>query len=134
MALAYSDAINNARLDEIRDAIDGGTGAALLRIYNGTRPSKGGTATTLLAELTMFDPSAPNATGGVLTMNAITADSSANNTGTATWFRVVQSDGSTFVLDGDVSTSGSDLNLNSVSIQSGQTVEVTSWTITAGNA
>jgi hypothetical protein len=37
-------------------------------------------------------------------------------------------------MDGDVGTSGSDLNLNSVAITTGAEVSVTSFTITAGNA
>jgi hypothetical protein len=38
------------------------------------------------------------------------------------------------MVDGDVGTSGSDLNLNTVSLVSGATVAVTSFTVTAGNA
>ena len=93
-----------------------------------------GTATTKLAELTCNATFAPSASGGVLTLNAITADSSADATGTATWFRIVKSDGTTFVMDGNVSTSGSDINMNSVSFTAGGSVAETSFTITAGNA
>ena len=132
-ALAYSTTIRNARLNAIRDAIDGGAGAGLLRIYDGSRPATGGTATTLLAELTFTDPCSTGASSGTLTMSAITADSSANANGTASWFRCVDSAG-TFVLDGNVGTSGSDLNLNSTSISSGQNVAVSSFVITGGNA
>ena len=71
--------------------------------------------------------------GGVLTLNAITQDSSANATGTATWFRIVKADGTTHVMDGNVGTSGSDLNLTTTSIVSGQPVSVTSFVITEGN-
>jgi hypothetical protein len=117
------------------DEITSRAGAsALLRIYDGSRPATGGTATTLLAELTCNSTFAAAASGGVLTLNAITSDSSANATGTASWFRIVQSGGSTHVLDGNVGTSGSDLNLNTVSIVSGATVSISSFTITAGNA
>lgn len=129
MALAYSSAIRNAMLDTITAAAGG---SALLRIYDGTRPSSGGTATTLLAELTCNATFAPGASGGVLTLNSITQDSSANATGTATWFRIVTS-GGTFCVDGNVGTSGSDLNLTTTSIVSGQPVSVTSFTITEGN-
>ncbi len=66
-------------------------------------------------------------------MSSITADSSANNNGTATWFRCVDSTG-TFCVDGSVGTSGSDLNLNSTTISSGQNVAVSSFVITGGNA
>ena len=116
-------------LDEITAAAGG---SALLRIYDGSRPATGGTATTLLAELTCNATFAPGASSGVLTLNAITQDASANATGTATWFRIVTS-GAAFVLDGNVGTSGSDLNLTTTSIVATQPVSVTSFTITEGN-
>lgn len=132
MALAYeAGTLRDAMLDAITTRAGN---AALLRIYNGSRPATGGTATTLLAELTCGSPFAAAAVNGVLTANAITQDSSANATGTATWFRIVQSDGSTFVMDGDVGTSGSDLNLTTTSIVATQPVSVSSFVITEGNA
>ena len=131
MAIAYDvTTIRNAMLDAITTRAGA---SALLRIYDGTRPATGGTATTLLAELTCSATFAPAASGGVLTLNAITQDSSANATGTATWFRIVQSNGTSFVMDGNVGTSGSDLNLTSTSITTGQPVSVTSFVITEGN-
>lgn len=130
MALAYNSTLRDNMLDEITTRAGNG---ALLRIYDGTRPSTGGAATTLLAELTCGTPFASAASGGTLTLGAITQDSSANATGTATWFRIVQSGGSTHVLDGNVGTSGSDLNLTTTSIVSGQPVSITSFTITEGN-
>lgn len=127
--------INSTTRNAMADAITTRAGAsALLRIYDGTRPATGGTATTLLAELTCNATFAPAASGGVLTLNAITSDTSANATGTATWFRIVQSGGATHVLDGNVSTSGSDMNLSTTSIVSGATVSISSATITIGNA
>ena len=131
MALAYAEALRHAQLDAITTRAGA---SALLRIYDGSRPATGGTATTLLAELTCNATFAAAASGGILTLNAISQDASANATGTATWFRIVQSDGTTHVMDGDVGTSGSDLNLNSTSIVAAGTVDVTSFTITAGNA
>lgn len=129
MALAYSTDLRNARLDAITTAAGN---AALLRIYDGTRPASGGAATTLLAELTCGTPFAAGAAAGVLTLDSITQDASANASGTATWFRIVTS-GGTFVADGDVGTSGSDLNLSTTTIVSGHPVAVTSFTITEGN-
>lgn len=129
MALAYATTLRNTMLDAITTAAGN---AALLRIYDGTRPATGGTATTLLAELTCGTPFAASASSGVLTLGSITQDASANASGTATWFRIVTS-GGTFVLDGNVGTSGSDLNLTTTTITSGQPVSVTSFTITEGN-
>jgi len=132
MALGYNATLRNNQLNQVRDLIDAGAGAGLFRIYSGTRPATGGAVTTLLAQLTFSDPSAPAASGGAVTYNAITADASADATGTATWFRIVDSTAA-FVMDGDVGTAGSDLNLNSTSITAGGTVSVTSFVLTAGN-
>jgi hypothetical protein len=130
MAIAYSSTIRNAMMDSITTAAGA---SALLRIYDGTRPATGGTATTLLAELTCNATFAAGASSGVLTLNSITQDSSANATGTATWFRIVKSDGTTHVLDGNVGTSGSDLNLTTTSIVSAQPVSISSFVLTEGN-
>jgi hypothetical protein len=130
MALGYVASLRNAQLDAITTAV--GT-SGKIRIYSGTRPATGGTATTLLAELPCSATFAPAASGGVLTINAITSDASADATGTASWFRVLTS-ANAAVIDGDVGTSGSDLNLNSTSITAGGSVAITSFTITAGNA
>jgi hypothetical protein len=135
MALGFTVTARNNRLDEITALIDAGT-AGKLRIYDGARPANADTAVgaqTLLAELTMNATSFPAASSGSMTANAITDDSSANATGTASWFRIVDSAGNT-VVDGDVGTSGSDLNLNTVSITSGVAVSVTSLVLTDGNA
>ena len=130
MALGIVATTRNNMLDEITADI-GASG--LLRIYDGTQPATGGTATTLLAELPLSATAAAAASGGVLTFSTITDDSSANATGTATWFRLATSAGAA-VVDGTVSTSGADLNFDSVSFVSGGTVAVSSFTITAGNA
>jgi len=130
MALGYATTLRDNKLDQITTLA--GT-SAKLRIYNGVRPATGGTATTLLCELIMSASAfAAASSGGVLTANAI-SNGTAAATGTATWFRIVKSDGTTHVMDGNVGTSGSDLNLNNTSIASGQTVSVTSFTITDGN-
>lgn len=133
MALGLSSTIRNARLNVIRDAIDAGPAAGFLRVYDGVRPVTGGAATTLLAELTFSDPSAANASGGVLTFSAITADTSANATGTATWCRIVDSTGA-FVTDGSVGTSNADYILNTTAITAGIQVSCSSGAISEGNA
>jgi hypothetical protein len=130
MALGYSAALNHARLDEITTAV-GASG--LLRIFSGTRPATGGAETTKLAELACSATFAPAASGGDLTINSISDDTSADNDGTATWARFTTS-GGTPVVDMDVSTSGADLNFDSVAFVTGGTVSVTSAVITAGNA
>lgn len=136
MALSYSTTIRNSQLQDIATAIDAGSGPGLIRIYNAPKPATGAAITTqtLLAELTFSDPMQTSITNGVLTAAVITDDSSANATGTAAWFRVVDSAG-TFVMDGVVGTTGAaDLVMNTVDIVSGIPISITSFVITAGNA
>lgn len=135
MALSYSTSLRNAQLDAITTAV-GASGK--LRIYSGTRPANVAASITgtLLAELTLGSTFAASASNGVLTLNTITGDSAADADGTASHFRIFKSDGSTAVIDGSVTATGGggDMTLNSTSITEGATVEVTSFTITAGNA
>ena len=124
--LKLSNNVVNPQADALSDLADNG----YLRIYDGTQPATADTAITtqvLLAELRFNATAAPAASNGVLTFNAITQDSSANNTGTASWFRALKSDGSTVLFDGTVGTSGSDINLTgTVSIVAGAIVGVSS--------
>lgn len=134
MTISITTANRNARADALTTAIGN---AALLRVYDGTPPASANAAlssNTLLAELTCASPFAPAASGGVLTASAITQDSSANATGTASFFRVYKSDGTTVAYQGSVGTSGQDLNLNTTSIVAAGPVAVTSLVLTEGNA
>jgi hypothetical protein len=118
----------NAALDAWKTSLNNG----YLRIYSGTKPASVAAAITgtLLAELRFNATAFGTSTNGVANANALTADSSADNTGTATHFRAFQSDGTTAVYDGTVGTSGCDLNLNSVAISAGAAVSVSSLSLT----
>jgi hypothetical protein len=105
-----------------------------IRLYSGLQPSTADEAVSsqvVLAELRFGNPAFGSASDGAAAANAIVEDSSANATGTATWFRCFQSDGTTPVFDGSVGTSNSNLVLNSVEITAGAQVDVTSFTFTA---
>ena len=105
-----------------------------LRIYSGTQPANADAsigAAVLLAELTMNATAFGSPTAGLISANAITQDSSADADGTAAWFRLWKSDGTTPLWDGTVGTSGCDLNLNSVAIQAGGVVAVSAFTYQA---
>lgn len=128
MAIGYVTTLRNAMLDQITSAIGN---AGLLRIYDGTRPATGGAATTLIAQLTGGTPWAGAAGSAQVTANSITG-ANASASSTATWFRWTTS-GGTAVMDGNVGTSGSDLNLTTTTVVSGQPVSVTSFVITEGN-
>jgi len=127
--LKLSNNVVNPQADALSDLADNG----YLRIYDGTQPATADTAIstqTLLAELRFNADAAPSAVAGVLTFNAITQDSNANNTGTASWFRALKSDGSTVLFDGTVGVSGSDLNIATTAIVAGAIVGVTSFVYT----
>lgn len=135
MALGFATALRNARLDQITQRAGSN---AILRIYAGTRPATGGSpdAATLLAQLTCNATFAPSASNGVLTLNAISPANSAAATGTATWFRILRSDGATHVMDGSVSTIAEgtgDMRLDDTSIVLGGTVAISSAQIFEGN-
>ena len=133
--LKYSAALKNAQQNAITTTLGA---SALLNIYSGTQPASPDTAITsqvLLATLTCNATFAPAASGGVLTLNAIsngTGTAGAAGGTTATWYRLTTS-GGTAHIDGTVGISASDLNLNNTSIATGQTVSVTSSTYTNAN-
>lgn len=130
--MAHSPRLTNTLVNTMADA-----GAALfdngyIRIYDAPQPTNGGdaiTTQTLLAELRWNATAFPAASGGVLTPNAITADSSANNSGTAAWFRALKSDGTTTLFDGSIGTANADLIMASTTITAGQNVSVTGGNI-----
>jgi hypothetical protein len=127
-------ALKNARLDAITTYA--GT-SAKLRIYTGSQPADPDTAigaVTLLSEhICNGTAFAAAAAAGVLTANAI-ANATAVGTGTAAWFRIWKSNGTTPVYDGTVGTGGTfDCVLDNTSINTGQVVSITALTRTAGN-
>lgn len=104
-----------------------------VRIYTGVQPANADTAISgqvLLAELRYAATAAPAPVNGLITFNAITADASANASGTAAWFRSFAADGTTVVMDGSIGLVGSvsNLELNSTAITAGATVSITSAT------
>jgi len=130
MTTGYNLTLRGAQLDAITTFAGAG---AKLRLYDGTRPATGGTATNLLAEFTLGSPFAPASSGATLSPTLPAATTGAAN-GTATWFRIVKADGTTQVIDGSAGTSGTDLVLNTATISVGVNVSVSAFTITRGNA
>jgi hypothetical protein len=104
-----------------------------IRIYDGTRPATPETAVStqvLLAELTFNATAFAAASAASASANAITADTAANATGTATWARILTS-GGTAVGDLTVSATGGggDLQFASTSIVASAQVSITSFTV-----
>jgi hypothetical protein len=124
MAVTYPTTIKDARLQVVLDAISAGAGAGVLQIGTAAMAS-------VLAEFTLTDP-AGTISAGVLTLDfdPDISDSSANNSGTAAAARIRDSNGNDVVTGLTVGTSGTDIVLDSVGITAGQTVTITSGTIT----
>jgi hypothetical protein len=123
--------LSNATVNAQADALSALLNSGYLRIYSGTQPATADTAlsgNTLLAELRFSATAAPAASGGLITFNAITSDSSADATGTASFFRAFKSDGTTVVMDGSVGTSSANMIIATTSISAGQTVSCSSFT------
>jgi hypothetical protein len=100
-------------------------------VYPGTQPATPETAPGVTALATFALPAtfAASTVNGVITANVITPVTIAN-TGTAVWFRVWESDHTTPLFDGLVGTSGSDMNLNAVSLVACASLSVSSFTYT----
>lgn len=127
MSVGYDlDSIRTPSLELIVTRAGNG---ALLRGYDGTRPATGGAITdqTNLFELTCGTPF------GVVTGDTLEwanpTPANALVTGTWTWWRVVQADGTTFVMDGDTS----DFALSGNQTQAGLPVTLTDLNTVEGN-
>lgn len=106
-----------------------------IRIYSGTVPTNADaslSSNTQLAELacasTPFSGFTDTGSAARATFGTITDDSSADATGSATFFRLLKSDGTTVVAQGEVSngTPARELTLNTTAITSGSIVSITS--------
>jgi hypothetical protein len=98
-----SDAAANAACNTLCALANGGS----LKIYSGAQPANANTAISgqpLLATLALSAAAFANAVAGAAAANATTS-ATAVATGTAAWFRVFKSDGTTVVFDGTVGTS-----------------------------
>lgn len=128
MASSLTAAQRNTALDAIRSAYNSGK----LRIYSGSVPANADAAlggATQLVELTLGATAFGSSSSGVLTANAITGGT-AGASGTASFFRILDSAGSTVLAQGAVGTSGAELTLPTTSITSGVTVTASSLAIT----
>ncbi|WP_042776618.1 hypothetical protein [Sinorhizobium fredii] len=135
MALQYSTAVRNAKLDAVETTI--GT-SAVLKIRTGAAPADCATADsgTVLATCSLPSDWMAAASGGTKAKAGTWEDTSADATGTAAHFRLYASDGTTCHAQGTVTATGGggDLTVDNTSFASGQAFTVTGFTLTAGNA
>lgn len=135
MAVQLSTAVRNARLDAIETAVGV---SAVLKLRTGAQPADVATADsgTVLATLSLPSDWMAAASGGTKAKAGTWQDASADATGTAAHWRLYASDGTTAHAQGTITATGGggDLTLDNVSLASGQSVTVTSWSFTDGNA
>lgn len=124
--------ISTARRNAMLDTLTASAANGYIRTYNGTKPANADAAlsgNTLLAEMRLGATAFAAASGGVLTANAITSDASADATGTPTFSRILASDGTTVLLDLTAAVGSGEHNFTT-SITAGQTIPVSSFSIT----
>lgn len=129
-----SPALASAIAATVAAAIDAGSGAGTLSVYDGDMPDTTDDAPTgtLLASFTFADPSAGAPTDGVAAWDFTTPPSATvAATGNPTWGRVADSNGNV-VFDGTVGTAGADFNFSSTVWVAGQTVSLDDGTTQAG--
>lgn len=135
MAIQHSVAVRNAKLDAIETAIGV---SAIMKIRTGAAPATCATADsgTVLATLALPSDWMSAASGGTKAKLGTWQDASADATGTAAHYRIYASDGTTCHEQGTVTATGGggDLQLDNTSIATGQTVTITAYTLTEGNA
>ena len=135
MALQLSTTVRNAMLDAIETAVGV---SAVLKIRTGAAPANCATADsgTVLATLSLPSDWMAAAASGAKAKSGTWQDASADATGTAAHFRVYASDGTTCHAQGTVTLTGGggDMTLDNTSIVAGQSVTITSFGLTAGNA
>jgi hypothetical protein len=129
MAHQYGATLRTNQVAQIQTTVGA---AGLLKIFSGVEPANCAAAdpTGLLCTISL-PATFLNSTNGATTIAPVggwTANASA--TGTAASYRMYDS-GATCHVQGNTTT---DLVLNNQSITSGQTVTVTSYTVTAGNS
>lgn len=135
MAIQLSVAARNDRLDSFETTT--GT-AAKLEIRTGAQPATCATASsgTVLATMSLPTDYLAAASGGTKGILGTWEDTSADATGTAAHFRIFDTPGTTCHMQGSVTATsgGGDIELDNTSIAVTQTVTITTFTMTAGNA
>jgi hypothetical protein len=130
-----SVALRNARLDAI-ETVAGAS--ARIRVFTGSQPADCAAASsgTQLAEWSLASDWAANAASGSKSLSGVPLSSTASAAGTAGYYRILDSAGTTCHMQGSVTATGGggDLTVDNTSIANGQTVQITGWTFNEGGA
>jgi hypothetical protein len=135
MTVQFSVSVRNARLDAIETAI--GT-SAVLKIRTGSPPANCAAADSgsVLVSYSLASDWASAASSGSKSLSSTPISGTASGSGTAGHYRIYASDGTTCHEQGTITSTGGggDMTIDNTTIVSGQTVNITSKTLTDGNA
>ena len=135
MAVQLSTSVRNARLDAIESTI--GT-SPVLRIRTGAQPANCAASRTgtVLATLTLPSDWMAAASSGAKAKSGTWQDTSADATGTAAHFEIMDSTVTTCHIQGTVTATGGggDMTVDNTSFASGQSFTINSFTLTDANA
>jgi hypothetical protein len=133
--IQLSVAVRDARLDAIETVVGV---SPLLRMWSGPMPANCAAAATgsKLVEQALASDWAANAAAGNKSFNNTPIACTGLVIGTAGYFRLVDATGVTCHMQGTITVTGGggDMTLDNISIGVGQAVNVTSFTMTDGNA
>lgn len=131
MAENYSTTLRNNQLAQIEATI--GT-SPTFTVFDGAKPAacSDADAGTVLAILTLPSDWLTAPSGGSMSKNG-TWSGTASGSGTAQYYRI-KSSGGTCHMQGTCGMSGTDAIIDNDSIEPGQTVTITAYSKTAGNA
>ena len=142
MTIQFAVTVRNDRLDAIETSVGV---SAKIAIYTGAVPANcaADTTGTRLAEYDLASDWAAAASGGAKSLNGLPLSTTGITSGTAGYFRLFTSAQSTTPgagtpceMQGTITATGGggDMTLDNTSIATGQTVNITGFTITDGNA
>lgn len=133
MSIQFSAEVRNARLNAIFATIGA---AAKLLLYTGAAPANCAAAATgtLLATLTLPSTEENAASGGSETQAGSPWTGTASAAGTAGYFRVMDPTGASCHMQGTVGQGSGDLSFDNATFTVGQNIQLTSFTLTDGNA
>lgn len=133
MTLQFHVAVRNAMLDAWETQIGA---SPTLKIRTGARPTAitDSSSGTVLSTVALPSDFMAAASSGVKDMSGTWQDNSADGSGTAEHFEIVDSGGTVRVRGTVTATGGGgDLTVNNVVFASGQTFSITQFRLTAGN-
>jgi len=135
MAVKMSVTVRNAELDALETAIGA---SAVLKIRSGDPPTNIADADsgTVLATIALPADWMAAAANGAKALSGVWQTTNADAAGTAGHFRIYANGGVTQHIQGTLTATGlgGDMTIDNAVIAAGQTVTVTAFTLTAGNA